>query len=559
MLESLKVKNLALIEEAEVEFGRGLNVLTGETGAGKSILIGSINLALGAKADKDIIRTGEEYAYVELIFYTENENVQKKAEKMDIYPEDNRFIISRKISLNKSISKINGETVTVKQVKELAEVLLDIHGQHEHQSLLKETKQKDILDLYCAAALKEWKEQLKQTYKEYKAVKEELAEEGMDENERKREISLAEFECREIADAKLLPGEDLEVEKLYKKMNNAKKILESVGYVLNCMGNDSEQGAGSLIGRAMRELKSIEGYDEEALKLSGQLMEIEDYVSDINHHMQNYMETLEFDGKDFGETEERLNLINHLKAKYGNSIEKILQHKTDCEEMLNKLVNYENNRERLQKQEEELQKKVKSLCKEISKIRKEKAACLEKEIKEALIKLNFLQVEFEIVVKADESNLSADGYDSVQMLISTNPGEKLKPLSAVVSGGELSRIMLAIKEALATKDEIDTLVFDEIDTGISGKTAWMVSEKMGNLAGSHQILCITHLPQIAARANRHLLIEKSIENEGAVTKIKALSEEESIEELSRMLGGINITDTVRKSAAEMKKMAKNEL
>lgn len=559
MLESLKVKNLALIEEAEVEFGRGLNVLTGETGAGKSILIGSINLALGAKADKDIIRTGEEYAYVELIFYTENENVQKKAEKMDIYPEDNRFIISRKISLNKSISKINGETVTVKQVKELAEVLLDIHGQHEHQSLLKETKQKDILDLYCAAALKEWKEQLKQTYKEYKAVKEELAEEGMDENERKREISLAEFECREIADAKLLPGEDLEVEKLYKKMNNAKKILESVGYVLNCMGNDSEQGAGSLIGRAMRELKSIEGYDEEALKLSGQLMEIEDYVSDFNHHMQNYMETLEFDGKDFRETEERLNLINHLKAKYGNSIEKILQHKTDCEEMLNKLVNYENNRERLQKQEEELQKKVKSLCKEISKIRKEKAACLEKEIKEALIKLNFLQVEFEIVVKADESNLSADGYDSVQMLISTNPGEKLKPLSAVVSGGELSRIMLAIKEALATKDEIDTLVFDEIDTGISGKTAWMVSEKMGNLAGSHQILCITHLPQIAARANRHLLIEKSIENEGAVTKIKALSEEESIEELSRMLGGINITDTVRKSAAEMKKMAKNEL
>lgn len=559
MLESLKVKNLALIEEAEVEFGRGLNVLTGETGAGKSILIGSVNLALGAKADKDIIRTGEEYAYVELIFYTENENVQKKAEKMDIYPEDNRFIISRKISLNKSISKINGETVTVKQVKELAEVLLDIHGQHEHQSLLKETKQKDILDLYCAAALKEWKEQLKQTYKEYKAVKEELVEEGMDENERKREISLAEFECREIADAKLLPGEDLEVEKLYKKMNNAKKILESVGYVLNCMGNDSEQGAGSLIGRAMRELKSIEGYDEEALKLSGQLMEIEDYVSDFNHHMQNYMETLEFDGKDFGETEERLNLINHLKAKYGNSIEKILQHKTDCEEMLNKLVNYENNRERLQKQEEELQKKVKSLCKEISKIRKEKAACLEKEIKEALIKLNFLQVEFEIVVKADESNLSADGYDSVQMLISTNPGEKLKPLSAVVSGGELSRIMLAIKEALATKDEIDTLVFDEIDTGISGKTAWMVSEKMGNLAGSHQILCITHLPQIAARANRHLLIEKSIENEGAVTKIKALSEEESIEELSRMLGGINITDTVRKSAAEMKKMAKNEL
>ena len=559
MLESLRVKNFALIEEAEVEFGEGLNVLTGETGAGKSILIGSINLALGAKADKDLIRTGEEFAYVELVFHTEDEKILEKAKSMDIYPEDDRFIISRKISQNKSISRINGETVTVKQIKELAELLLDIHGQHEHQSLLKETKQKEILDTYCGESLNELKQELKKTYKEYRQVQEQLAADTKDENARRKELSLAEFEYREIEEARLVEGEDEELETLYRKMTNSKRIMESLGVASAYTENEGDNGAGNLIGRAIRELKSIEAYDEEASQLCSQLAEIEDYLSDFNRNMQSYIQSMEFDESELKDTEDRLNTVNHLKAKYGNSIWDVLEHQKECEEIIDRLTNYELYQDELKKREQKLYKDLTELCKKVSEIRKEKALILEEEIKRALLELNFLQVRFSILVEASEDKISADGYDVVQMVISTNPGEKEKPLAAVVSGGELSRIMLAIKTCLASKDAIDTLVFDEIDTGISGKTAWMVSEKMGDLSKSHQLLCITHLPQIAARANAHFLIEKSIENEATVTGITALSEDESVEELARMLGGMSITDAVRNNAIEMKKMAKNEL
>ena len=559
MLESLRVKNLALIEEAEVDFKDGLNVLTGETGAGKSILIGSINLALGGKADKDLIRTGKEFAYVELIFYTEDEKVINKAKEMDIYPEENRFIISRKISQTKSISKINGETVTVKQIKELAEYLLDIHGQHEHQSLLKASKQKEILDTFCDEKLFDLKNELKSVFKEYKAVKEELAGKLLDEVSRKKELSLAEFEYQEIDEAKLVVGEDEELENCYKKMVHAKRIMESVHLVSAYTENDGENGAGNFIGRAIRELKSVEGYDEEVGSLSNQLTEIEDYLSDFVRNLHSYMQSMEFDESDFRNTEERLNEINHLKAKYGDSIECILKHQAECEEIIERLTNYEMYRDNLLKREKELYEEVLRLCQKISMIRKDSAHVLEEEIKNALTELNFMQVQFAILVETSEDKISSDGYDEVQMVISTNPGEVMKPLGNVVSGGELSRIMLAIKTCLASKDEIDTLVFDEIDTGISGKTAWMVSEKMGKLAKCHQLLCITHLPQIAARANVHLFIEKSIENDATVTGISMLSEKESVEELARMLGGMEITETVRANAIEMKKMAKNEL
>ena len=559
MLESLKVKNLALIEEAEVDFSRGLNVLTGETGAGKSILIGSINLALGAKAEKDLIRTGKEFAYVELIFSSTDENVLKKAEEMDVFPEDGRFIISRKISQSKSVSKINGETVTVKQIKELAELLLDIHGQHEHQSLLKENKQKEILDTFCDDVLLDLKQQLKKVYKEYKDVKEQLKEQLLDDDLRRKELSLAEFEQNEIEDAKLTLGEDEELENAYKKMVNSKKILESVNAANLYTGTDSENGAGTLIGRAIRELKAVEHFDEETGSLSEQLQEIEDYLCDFTRNIHNYMKSMEFCESDFRQTEERLNLINHLKAKYGDSIEKILKHQSKCLELIEKLTNYEAYQEELLRKEKDLYNKALDLCKKISEVRKSNATILEEEIKKTLLELNFLQVQFAILVNASEEKISADGFDEVQMVISTNPGEDMKPLKNVVSGGELSRIMLAIKTCLTKKDAIETLVFDEIDTGISGKTAWMVSEKMGRLSKNHQLLCITHLPQIAARANAHLFIEKSIENDATVTGISLLSEDESVEELARMLGGMSITKAVRDNAIEMKKMAKNEL
>lgn len=559
MLESLRVKNLALIEEAEVEFKEGLNVLTGETGAGKSILIGSVNLALGAKADKDLIRTGKDFAYVELIFYTKDEKIIKRAEEMDIFPEDDRFIISRKISQGKSVSKINGETVTVKQIKELAELLLDIHGQHEHQSLLKESKQKEILDTFCDEKMSVLKRELKTIFKEYKVVKEQLSEEFSDENTRKKELSLAEFEYQEIQEAALISGEDEELENTYRKMVNFKRIMESLNLASRYTGSDGENGAGNLIGRAIREIKTVEAYDEEVMELGNSLAEIEDYLSDFNRNLHSYMQSMEFDESDYRNTEERLNVLNHLKAKYGGSIEDILAHQKECEILIERLQNYEMYKAELLEKEDKLFVEVNRLCQEISNVRKNGAKILEEEIRKALVELNFLQVEFSILVNPDKDKISSDGFDTVQMLISTNPGESIRPLKDVVSGGELSRIMLAIKTCLASKDEIDTLVFDEIDTGISGKTAWMVSEKMGKLAKNHQLLCITHLPQIAARANAHLFIEKSIENDSTLTGITMLSEEKSVEELARMLGGMTITEAVLNNALEMKKMAKNEL
>ncbi len=556
MLESLKVKNFALIEEAEVEFKNGLNVLTGETGAGKSILIGSINLALGAKADKDLIRTGQEFAYVELVFYTKDKKIIEKAREMDVFPEDDRFIVSRKISASKSISKINGETVTVKQIKELAELLLDMHGQHEHQSLLKESKQKEILDTFCGEKLLSLKDELKNVYREYKEVCESLQEELMDENVRKKELSLAQFELDEIDNAKIILGEDADLEVFYKKMVHSKRIMECMQTVDSCVG---EEGASSSIGRAIRELRSVENLDEELSSLSQQLTEVEDYLSDFKRNMQNYMRSMEFDESDFAKTEERLNVLNHLKAKYGDSLEKVVKHGEACQETIEKLMNYEEYHMHLVEKQKQLLNTVLDYCARISEIRKEFALKLESEITKALLELNFLQVQFSVLVSSSQEHLSKDGYDAIEMVISTNPGEKMKPLANVVSGGELSRIMLAMKTVLATKDEIDTLVFDEIDTGISGKTAWMVSEKMGKLSKTHQLLCITHLAQIAARASAHMLIEKSMEKDSTSTKISMLSEEESVEELARMLGGMSITDAVRNNAIEMKKMAKNEM
>ena len=555
MLRSLRVKNLALIRETEVEFGEGLNILTGETGAGKSLLIGSVNLALGGKFEKDMLRRGEENGLVELVFDCEEERLAEKLKSMDLEPsEDGTVILSRKLSSGKSICRINGETVTAKQVKELSELLIDIHGQHEHQSLLNKKKHMEILDAYAGAEFAECAGRVAALYHECTALEKKITEETLDDTSRSREQSLAEFEQKEIADASLQPGEDEELEQAYRKMSNSRKIAESLAESYQLSGNDAEDGAGNSLSRALRALRSVTMYDPALEQMEEQLAEVESLLSDYNHDVSEYMSDLEFDEEDFRSTEDRLNTINHLKGKYGNTIEEILRYKEEKEAYLEKLADYDAYMQKLNAEWEEKQALLKKACEELSEIRRKNAAVLTQKLKDALIGLNFLTVEFDIAVRPGQA-ITTKGYDDVEFLISTNPGESLKPLNQVASGGELSRVMLAIKTVLAGKDAIDTLIFDEIDSGISGRTAQMVSQKMKLLAKTHQIICITHLPQIAAMADAHFLIEKSVEHASTVSRIHPLREEESIEELARMLGGVEITDTVLENAREMKRLA----
>ena len=556
MLVSLHVKNLALIDETEVYFGNGLNILTGETGAGKSIIIGSVNLALGAKADKEMIRTGADHALVELIFQIDKQEQLQAVKELELPIEDDgTIILQRRIMQGKSICKVNGESVSAKQVRKLAEILIDIHGQHEHQSLLQATRQLEILDEYAGERLLVVKDKLKECYVNHQEVLKELSRNDVDEDTRKRECSLAEFEVQEIEQAALKCGEDEELEKSYQKLIHAQKIQEAITAAHQMSGYENG-AAGDSIGRALREIKTVSSYDETLQEFEKQLLDIDSLLDDYNRAAADYLSNLEFDGGLFEEVEKRLDIVNHLKAKYGNTIEEIIAYQKKMQAKLEQYQDFDAYREKLMQEEASLKKELLQLCKEVSVIREENAKNLAESMKKALVDLNFIDVAFEIQVQPNEEKISSNGYDQISFMISTNPGEALRPLAQVASGGELSRIMLALKTVLADKDEIETLIFDEIDTGISGKTAWKVAEKMGILGKAHQLICITHLPQIAAMADTHFQIVKSVTGERTATQIQEMNEQESVEELARMLGGASITENVLNNAKEMKDLAR---
>jgi len=555
MLQSLHVKNLALIEETEVEFGEGLNILTGETGAGKSLVIGSVNLALGAKFEKDMLRRGAESALVELVFHCDSAKVVSKMQDMDLEPEeDGTIIISRKMQPGKSVCKINGETVTARQIKELAEVLIDIHGQHEHQSLLHKKKHLEILDSFCGEELEKPLALVAETFAECERIRETISGEAMDEEQKAKEQALAEFEYKEIEEARLRIGEDEELEQTYRRMTNSKKITESMGESYLYTGNDSDGGAGNALSRALRAIRSVSMYDERLEQLEQQLSEVDSLLSDYNRDVADYLTDCEFDGEDFRKVEERLNTINHLKGKYGNGIEEILAYGESRQQLLDKLADYDAYMQKLKKELEAYEDKLQKACEQVSEIRKRNGAVLEEKLRDALVNLNFLSVEFEIAVRPARQ-ISANGFDDVEFLISTNPGESVKPLNQVASGGELSRVMLAIKTVLAGKDDMDTLIFDEIDAGISGKTAWKVSEQLDTVGAAHQVICITHLPQIAAMADVHFVIEKSSVEDNTITDIRKMEEEESLAELARLLGSDSLTEAALTNAREMRAQA----
>lgn len=553
MLRNLHVKNLALIDELEVDFEQGLNILTGETGAGKSLIIGSIGMALGEKVPKEMIKENADFALAELVFEVTGEEKTEKLKALDIYPEDGLVIMSRKISGGRSIAKINSESVSAAKLREVSELLIDIHGQHEHQSLTQKKHQLALLDEYAKEDIGELKAAVKYSYEAYMAVLRELEEKDLDEEQQKRELSFLEFELQEIEGANLKIGEDSELEEQYQKLVNHKKIMDSCMMAHQQTAGEGDSATEQL-GRAVRELSTVSGYDERLQELEEQLAEIDNLLNDFNRELADYMGESEFAEESFYETEKRLDEINHLKSKYGNTIEKILEVKEEKETRVQELQDYDAYLLGLKEREKVLKEELELYSNKLSEMRKKYAKELTALVEEHLKELNFETVRFEMRFEKMD-HFTANGTDDAQFLISTNPGEEVKPLGSIASGGEISRIMLALKTVLAENDEIDTLIFDEIDTGISGRTAQKVSEKMNLIGRNHQIICITHLPQIAAMADTHFLIEKQVEGGATHSRIVKMKEEESVEELARMLGGVTITETVLENAREMKNLA----
>ncbi len=453
----------------------------------------------------------------------------------------------------RSVNRINGETRTAAETRAVGALLLDIHGQHEHQSLLNRKRQLDILDEYGKEKIAPEKEKVSSAYHTYQKLYRQMNDGQMDEEQRKREISFLEFELKELEEADLQPGEDVELEKQYRKLSNGKRILETLNQVHNCTGYDDPSGAGDRLGQGLQLISGLSSLDEDLAPLEDMLTDIDGLLNDFNRELTDYLSEWEFDEEKYYEIEQRLDLINRMKSKYGDSLEKIQEYQNNQQEKLLKLQTYEENKEELEKQLKDQEQELKSRCKALTKCRREYAQKLEQGIQEQLKDLNFLNVDF--AIEFTGQSYTANGADQVEFMIATNPGEPRKPFGKVVSGGELSRIMLAVKTLLADKDQVETLIFDEIDTGISGRTAQKVSEKMAYIGRQRQVICITHLPQIASMADAHYVIEKKLQDEDTVTSIHLMEKEESVKELARLLGGAEITERVLESAREMKELA----
>ncbi len=554
MLTGLYAKNFAIIDEIEVEFGEHLNVISGETGAGKSVIIGTINAALGGKVTKDIIRAGADAALVELTFRVGAGVLPEGLEEQGLSVEDGELTLSRKITAGgKNIFRLNGETVSASVVKELAAGLIDIHGQHEHQSLLKKSKHLEMLDRFAGEELTGKKGRMAELYRSWRALKDELENARIDEDKRLRELSFLQYELNEIEQARLIPGEEEELRAEHKRLSNRNLICEALDKVYQLTGGDGDCAA-EQIGYAMRSLGRVEEYGEELAGLYHSLGQIEELLHDFNRELTDYIESSGGEEERFAQVEERLDLVNRMTSRYGATVEAVLSHAEECRATIEKYENYDEYVAGLERRCRKAEEELAGLARQASEIRHKKAAELTSLLTEALRDLNFLDVKLEMHFEQLES-FTALGTDDVEFLISTNPGEPLQPLAKIASGGELSRIMLALKSVFSGKDEIESMIFDEIDVGVSGRTAQLVSEKMARIAAERQLLCITHLPQIAAMADSHFIIEKTTDGLTTRTDIRRLSRDGEIGEIARMLGGVEITDKVLESAAEMKAMA----
>ena len=554
MLLNLHIKNILLIDDIDIDFEPGLNILTGETGAGKSIIIGALGIGMGGKFSKDILRNTEADGIVELTFSIENENIRNMLSELEIDISEDEIFISRRLNNGRTINRINDVTVTTAKLKAVSEILINLHAQHEQQTLLKASKHIEILDLFGKEKIAKVKSEVSEIFKEYSGIKRKLNEMDMNPAERSKRLDYIKYEISEIEAADLKKDEDVNLESDYRKIENSREIISSASEIYELTGYDSKDSAAVKISTAMAKLKRIQTLDSGISPVMDIMSDIDALLNDFNREIKEYMQDMEFDDNYFNEVYERLNLINRLKEKYGNSIDEINSYLEELKTEHNNLKEYEDNLSDLKIRYEKSFEKLKTASNNLSLIRKECAKELCEKIRNSLSELNFNQVKFDMEFM-ETKEYSSDGHDAAYFVISTNVGEPVKPLYEAASGGELSRIMLAIKSCLADEDSTPTLIFDEVDVGISGITAQKVALKLSEIASCHQVISITHLPQIAAMADTNYLIEKKVLNEKTITDIVRLDRNAAIKEIARLIGGENITDKVILSAEEMKDLA----
>ncbi|HHV39021.1 MAG TPA: DNA repair protein RecN [Tepidimicrobium sp.] len=562
MIVELNISNFAIIDDLNISFTKGFNVLTGETGAGKSIIVEGINLILGQRASRDFIRRGKPKATLEGLFYLEGlvkNNVKSILDEygIDIDPR-NYLLISREIyASGRSVSRINGRTVTLGMLNRVTTNLVDIHGQHEHQSLLDIENHIRIVDSFGDDELKILLDTFRTKYDMLKNEQKRLKALSLDDIEKDREIDLLRYQIDEIDAADLANFDEKSIFKEYKKLSNIKEIGYELGQVVDIIDNDdyNKKSIIDSINMCISNMQNIIEYDSKLQEYSEVLEDINFEIQDIFMDMRGYLGKLDIDDERLSFLEERIDTINGLKRKYGNTIDEILKYKARIEKRLQDLLNNEKLIEEIKKKIDILEKELIDCCSKITRIRMNLSGIIEESIMKELNELNMNNVVFKVDIKQLEQ-FSYNGKDRVEFLISTNKGEDLKPLSKIVSGGEMSRIMLAFKNILAKYDGVPCLIFDEIDTGISGRTAQVVGEKIERLSNNHQIICISHLPQIAALADTHFVIKKEVDEGKTNTVVKRLKDDERVEELARLLGGVDLTDTTKLHAKEMLEMSK---
>ena len=561
MIQSLAVRNIALIDELNIEFSRGLNVLSGETGAGKSILVDSMNLLLGERADRELIRSGREKAHVEAVLQIDPAVLGDFFEENELDPDD-ELILSRDISVSgKNVCRINGTVVSLATLKSLTDRIVDLHGQHEHQALLYAKNHLGFIDNYCKEASAPIQEKISGLYSRLKEAEASLKKPGGDERERMRSIDLLSFQIQEITDAQIFAGEEDALREEREKLKNAEEIAQalSLGYTELYLGGEDGGSAVSLVQDVVQALSRIAAYDAAYEKLADRLSESAYAIEECAHDLRSLSDQVVFDEQRQREIEERINQLSALKRKYGSTEEEILAYCEEAQQKLYGLENAEAEAERLQGVIDSLKDELYAEYVRLSGIRKQAAEKLSADVLGELRDLGMPDAKFEArfapLTPRDAAAFRSEGIDEMEFYISTNAGEPLKPLQKTASGGEISRIMLAFKNISAGIDDISTMIFDEIDTGISGKMALVVSEKMASIARSRQVICVTHLPQIAAMADANYLIRKNTENGETNTTVSRLADREVIDEIARLAGGIE-SDSSRKYAEELRQNAR---
>lgn len=543
MISHIRIKDFAIIDTVDLDFHEGLNIITGETGAGKSIIIEAVSLALGSRADTAFIRSGKEKAVVQMIAELEGEE----------------YVITRELSANgKNICRINDEIVPLAQLSKLCRRIADVHGQYDHQSLLNPENHLKLIDTYHSADIIPVLEQVSALYQSYSNTKYELSSLLSNQAEAERKRDFMRFELDEINSAKPYSGEDEELTQKLSLLQNSEKIYQNLSAIYSQLYEDSPSSADG-IGKSLHLLQEISGFSNEINELQEGLNDIYYKLEDVVSGIRHFRDGITFSPEILEETINRLNILDGLKRKFGGSIDKVLEYRDKIELELDKIENIDALKERLLKEMLAYEAQLAEASSKLTALRKNAASGIEKRINEELVQLNFKDTSFTVCFYEDEKsvrNFTANGTDRIEFLITTNKGESPKPLVKIASGGEISRIMLAFKQIIGDFDRIPTMIFDEIDVGISGITASIVGKKLLDISKQHQIICITHLPQIAAFGDYHYKIDKTSSGEATHTTVTPLAQNEKIAEIARLLGGINITDTTLKSAEELIHLSK---